>query len=494
MTCVAGHEGRGALREQAICGVLWSVMELAGKQGLQFVIFVVLARLLNPRDFGVIAMISIFIALAQSVIDSGFGQALIQKQDATRTDESSVFYLNVVVGVLMCAALFVAAPWIAAFYRLPELTWVTRAFSFTLVINSFMTVQNALSVKSLRFKRRSVALLVAIAVSGVVGIGAAYCGFGVWALVAQSIAMSLANVLVFWVICPWRPALCFDFNSIKRLAGFGSNMLFSGLLNTLFDKGYLVVIGKLYSVGELGLYQTANQLVSLCAHTWAKVVTQVNFPVMAQIQDDPERMRRAFRQALKMVFLVISPMMVGIAVAAPNIVAVVLGGRWLPCVPFVQILCVIGLLYPIHTLNLGSLIAQGRADLFFRLEVIKKIMVVLVILVSCRYGVLGLLYGQLASSIAALLINTYYTKRFIGLGVFAQLRCVWRIFAMVACMGVVAFAFTFMPQGALVKLVCQVLASALCYGALLLVFRDSEVIAVFASLLERVGKKRVAQE
>ncbi len=287
-----------SLKKQAVHGAFWSFTERFGQQGIQFAVSIVLARLLAPKDFGVLGMLVVFIALAQSVIDSGFGQALIQRQNATHTDESTVFWFNLASGLVMASALFLAAPWIAAFYDTPLLVPITRVFSLNLIINSFGIVQNALLTKELAFKKRMKASIASLVASGMVGISMAWLGFGVWSLVGQQLTANMVRTAGLWMVHPWRPAWVFSPASFRVLWKFGSNMLLSGLFYTFFINIYYVVIGKLYSAAELGLYERSKKLMVMTAHSLTQVVSQVNFPLLSRMQHEPERMRRAFSRVL----------------------------------------------------------------------------------------------------------------------------------------------------------------------------------------------------
>lgn len=456
-----------SLKKQAISGAFWSFAERFGQQGIQFVVSIVLARLLAPKDFGVLGMLTIFIALAQSVIDSGFGQALIQKQDADRTDESTVFWFNLASGAAMAAVLFFAAPWIAVFYDTPLLRPVTQLFSLNLIINSFGIVQNALLTKELAFKKRMKASMASLIVSGLVGVFMAWRGFGVWSLVGQQLTANLIRTAGLWMVHPWRPQFVFSRASFRVLWKFGSNMLASGLFYTFFVNIYFVVIGKLYSATELGFYERGKKLMVMTAHSLSQVVSQVNFPLLARMQDDPARMRRAFGKVLQTTMLVTAPMMAGFGVTAHNLIYVLYGEKWMPCVPYLQIMCIYSAFYPFHLLNLNVLLAFGRSDLHFRLETIKRVITILSIVIMYRYGVIGLLWGQVVCSAIGLMLNTYYVHRFLNYGLLAQMTSVRKILASSLVMAVAVWAVGHHAVGpAFVQLVLQVVTGGLVFVAM----------------------------
>lgn len=467
-------------------GAFWSFAERFGQQGIQFVVSIVVARLLEPKDFGVLGMIALFVALAQSVVDSGFGQALIQKQDVDHTDESTAFWFNLMTGVVMAGVLFAVAPWIAAFYDTPLLKPITQVFSLNLIINSFSIVQNSLLIKELGFKQRMKAIVASIVISGIVGISLAWLGWGVWALVVQGLVINGVRTVGLWMVHPWRPAFVFRLDSMRMLWRFGSKLLYSGLLNTFFRNIYLVIIGKLYSPADLGFYDRGKRLMLLTSQSLTSVVSQVSFPVLSKMQGDLERMRRGFIKALQTTMLAVVPMMAGLGVVAPDLIRVLLGEKWMPCVPYLQIMCISGAFFPIHSLNLNVILALGRSDLFFRLEVLKKIVTISMILITYHYGVIGLLWGQVAGSFINQITNTYYVKKLLGYGWSSQLVGVRKILAASAGMGLCVWLAGKMPIDLpIARLAVRSVLGIMVFLALEWVLREP----VFMELVTAVTKK-----
>ena len=476
-----------SLKKQAMHGAFWSFVERFGQQGVQLVVSIIIARLLEPKDFGVLGMLALFMALAQSVIDSGLGQALIQKQDAGSTDESTVFWFNLAIGATMAVVFFVVAPWIAVFYETPLLKSITRVFSLNLIINSFAIVQNALLVKELAFKLRMKAVLVSVVVSGLVGMLLAWAGWGVWALVALNLIGNLVRTVGLWVIHPWRPRLEFSMTSLRALWKFGSRMLFSGLLNTFFQNIYLVIIGKLYSATELGFYERGKKLMMLTSQSLSQMVAQVSFPVLSKMQGDVDRMRHGFMKALQTTMFATVPMMTGLAVVASDFIVVLLGEQWAPCVPYLKIMCISNAFFPIHMLNLQVLLALGRSDLFFRVEVMKKVITVVSILITFRYGVIGLLWGQVVGSFVCQGINTYYVKKLLGCGWFSQLTGVWRIILASVGMGLfVGLAGKVFVGSAIVRLFSQGILGVMIFVLLGWVLREPVAADVRGAVLRKL--------
>ncbi len=461
-----------SLESRAIRGVFWSGVERLGPQAVQLVVSIVLARLLLPEQFGLIGMLSVFLALGRVFLDSGFGSALVQKQDATEVHYSSVFYANIVLSLVAAGILCLAAPSIAQFYREPLLTPLTRVLSLNFVISALGLIQVFLMTKRLDFKTQTKVSLLASLGSGAVGIGMALLEFGVWSLVAQSVSLTLFSTLLLWTSNAWRPRAAFSLAALRELFGFGSRLLASGLLNTLFSNIYNVVIGKLFAPADLGYYTRARTLEQLPSETLAGVVGRVTLPLFSEIQGDPARVRNVFRKALRSLALINFPLMIGLLVCARPLVLTLLTEKWAPAIPYLQLLCIVGLFYPLHTINLNVLLAQGRSDLFFRLEVIKKVLIVIVLAVSWRWGIQAIIVGQIILSIIAYYLNSYYTGRIVGYGLGAQVRDLLPYLAAAGTMGAGAFALTWLPLAQpWLLLLIQVAAGGLIYGLLCRGFR-----------------------
>ncbi|MDX9833896.1 MAG: MOP flippase family protein [Desulfobulbus sp.] len=432
------------LKQKALNAGMWSLLDAVGQRGVQFVVGIILARLLLPEQFGLVGMLLVFTAVAQTFVDSGFGAALIQKQNITKEDTCSIFYFNILMSCILSGCLCALAPRIALFYGRPILAPMLQVMSSCLVINSLGQVHNILLTKGLEFKSRAKVTLYASFLSGLIGIGMAYWGYGVWSLVAQQVGSAIFSVIFLWLFSIWRPALLFSFKSLREMFRFGSKLLASGLLNTIFDNIYLVVIGKFFSPADLGYYTRANTLQQLPSITLSSVVGRVAFPVFSTIQDDPERVKRGMKKALTMLVFINFPLMVGLAVVAGPLVSVLLGDKWQPCVPYLQMLCLVGLMYPLHLINLSVLQALGRSDLFLRLEVTKKLLIALNISITWRWGIMAMITGQAITSLASYYLNAYYNKRIIGYSIWEQVKDIYIYFFNAALMGGVVFCLTYL--------------------------------------------------
>ena len=469
------------LKSKTLHALFWSFFERIGQQGIQFIIGIILARLLLPEQFGLIAMLTIFMAIAQSFINSGFGQALIQKQDATHIDECSIFYFNILVGFLAAGLLCLTAPWIADFYNQPLLVPLTYALSLNMIINAFGLVQTTLLTKCIDFKTQLKVSVIATVISGTIGVTMAFNGFGVWSLVAQSLGSNLFRTILLWFFNTWRPSLAFSFVSLRGMFAFGSRLLASGLLDTVFRNIYLVVIGKLFPLADLGFYSHALRFQQLPVTSISGIVSRVTFPVFSSVQDDKPRLKRGVRKALTMLVMINFPMMVGLAIVAKPLVLVLLTEKWAPCIPYLQLLCVVGMLYPLQVINLNVLTAQGRSDLFFRIEVLKKILVVIAIAVTYRWGIIAMIYGQIVTSCLGYFLNSYYTGKMLDYPITEQIQDLIPSLALASIMGGGIYVLKYAPiVNQLALLSAQVITGIVIYTGICYIFRISSFIEVVA--------------
>ena len=411
-----------SLKSKTVKGVVWSSIERFSTQGVQFLIMIIMARLLTPKDYGLIGMLAIFLAVAQSLIDSGFSQALIRKQDRTDVDNSTVFYFNIVVSSALYLILFIAAPFVADFYNQPELTSVMRVVCLGVILNSLAVVQRALLTVRIDFKTQAKASLSAAVISGCIGIVLAYCGFGVWSLVVQQLLNLSVNTLLLWIFSKWRPIAVFSWKSFHELFAFGSKMLASGLLDTLYRNIYPIVIGKLFSASSLGHYTRAHQFSEFPSSNVTGIIQRVTYPILCGIQDETERLAIVYRKFLKLSAFIIFPLMIGLSAVARPFIDIALGTQWGFCGQLLQIICFAMMWYPIHAINLNLLQVKGRSDLFLRLEIIKKILGITVLCITAPFGLVVMCYGQIFNSIVALVINTYYTGKLINVGFIRQMK------------------------------------------------------------------------
>ena len=410
------------LKQATTKGLFWSSVERFSNQGVQFVFSIILARLLSPSDYGIIAMVTIFFAVAQSFVDSGFSNALVRKTDRVEEDLSTCFYFNIGVGIIAYIVLFLIAPLVANFYSQPILSPIIRITGLGVILNSLCVVQQALFTIKIDFKSQAKITLSATVISGIVGIILAYQGYGIWALVWQGVASSIVRMGLLWLMSKWRPRTGFSKSSFNYLFGYGSKLLASGLLDTIYNNIYPIVIGKFYNPAQLGNYSRALGWAQLPSANITSILQRVTFPVLSAIQDDTLRLQNSYRRLLKLSAFIVFPLMMGLAAIASPLIRVILTAKWDGCVLYLQILCFALMLYPIHAINLNLLQVKGRSDIFLRLEIIKKIIGVIILIITIPLGITAMCLGMVFSSIICLIINTYYTSRFIDVGLLTQLK------------------------------------------------------------------------
>jgi teichuronic acid exporter len=450
-----------SLKQKTVSGLMWSFIDNMASQGSNFIIGIVLARLLVPRDFGLVGMITIFIAISQSFIDSGFSQALIRKKNCTQADYSTVFYFNLIVGIFFYLLLFFSAGAIGLFFKEPQLTLIVRVLGINLIINALTIIQFTQLTKRIDFKLQTRISILAAIGSGVISIVMALKGFGVWSLVAKSVLQYAFRSFLLWLWNGWRPSFEFNKKSFREMYAFGSKLMLSGLIDTTFKNIYYLVIGKFFSAVELGYYTRADQFQSLGSQNLTGVIQRVSYPVLASIQDDAVQLKSAYKKLIKSTMLFSFAVMIGLAAIAKPLVLTLIGGKWLPAVIYLQLLCFVGMLYPLHVLNLNMLNVQGRSDLFLRLELIKKALFIPMIVAGVFFGIKILILGMLAGSIFAYFINSYWSGRMIAYSSWEQLQDILPGFFLALAMGAVVFAAgTILPTPHWATLICQVLIGA----------------------------------
>ena len=404
----------GSLFHKTANGIFWSFLELTGRRCIGILVTLLLARFLVPADFGLVAMVSVFFQIANTLMDSGFQQALIRKKDADAEDYSTMFVTNIALGVVAYVLLFVSAPLIARFYEEPRLVMLVRVIGIVVIVNSLQFVQIVSLSRQLDFKTQFKATIPAGVISGLVAIVMAMNGFGVWALAAQMILSPLFTTAFLWWINPWRPRWVFSPQSFNELFGFGSKLFISGLLNIVFENIYIVVIAKLFTSSITGYYFFATKIRDIILQQLSSSIQKVTYPALASIQDDDLRLKAGYRKVIQATTYLIFPAMIFLAVLSQPLFSLFLKPHWLAGVPYLQLLCVAGLMFPLHVVNLNILQVKGRSDLFLYLEIFKKLLIVVVLFISVRFGIWGLLAGQIATSFLAYLPNSYFAMRLIG--------------------------------------------------------------------------------
>lgn len=402
--------------------MLWSAVERFSTQGIQFLFGILLARLLTPNDYGMIAMLTIFIAVSQTFIDSGFGNALIRKLDRTEADKATVFFFNIFMAMACYGIIFLSAPLIAQFYSMPELTDILRILAINLIIQAFGSIQHLNLTIDLNFKALAKVTFIGAIVGGTAGLICAYNGLGVWSLVVQQMATTSCRVILFWVLVHWRPKTFFNKSSFKNMFGFGSKLLASGLLNTLYDNIYDLIIGKAFAAATLGNYSRASHFANFPSSNVTGIFQRVTYPVLSKIQDDPDKLRKGYLKFLNMATLVIFPLMIGLAALAKPFILLVLTDKWFDVILILQIICIAQMWYPVHAINLNILQVMGRSDLFLKLEIIKKIEGITVLCITLPFGIIAMCFGQWFNAIFGLVVNTYYSGKLLNAGLLPQIK------------------------------------------------------------------------
>ena len=399
----------------------WSTLEIATRYGAQFVVLVILARLLSPADFGLVAMVLVFTSIGALLVDSGFSVALIQRQRTSDDDETTVFTFAVATSLLIAALLWLLAPLIASFYAQPKLVDLTRALALILPFNALAAVPDALLTMRLNFKVRARAEMLTSAGSCAVALWLAWNGFGVWSLVGQAMGAAVIRTLLLWLYAGWRPRGRFSIASFRGLFSFGGFMLMSNLLDTLSTRLQSLLIGKLFDSRVLGYYIVAQNTQEAPASFFAAVLNRVGLPVFSSVADKPAKLVEGLRMSLRIAMFLFLPGMIGIAVVSEPLVILCYGQNWTPAAPILSILALSAAFWPLHVLNLATITALGRSDLFFRLTVIKKVILIgLVILVSPG-GAVAVAWAVFVASLVAVVVNTRYTGKLLGYGLWAQL-------------------------------------------------------------------------
>ena len=450
-----------SLKNKTVKGTVWSSLDAFLGQGITFLVGLVLARLLSPEEYGLIAIITIFISVFNSIVDSGFSNALIRKQDATEADYNTVFYTNLAISAVLSTALFFGAPRIADFFSRPQLTSLTKAMSSVVIINAFAIVQNIRLTKNIDFKTKTKVSLIASLTSGVIGIAMAFGGFGVWSLVAQQISKQLLNSVFLWFFIRWMPKLLFSWKSFKEMFDFGWKLLVSGLINTIWTEIYQVIIGKFYQPQTLGQYTRAQQFSSIFSSNLTSIIQRVSYPVLSQLQDDKERLKSGYKRIIKITMLVSFVLMLGLAAIAKPMILVLIGDKWLPAVPFLQILCFNMMLYPLHSINLNMLQVQGRSDLFLKLEIVKKIVGVIPLCLGIFVNIYYMLIGSVFVGFFSYFLNARYSGPFLNYSIKEQVKDIMPGFSIALLVALPVYAISYLPLNPFILLPMQLLVGLL---------------------------------
>lgn len=477
------------LQQKTFSGMIWTFAQHFSLEGFAFVQGIILARLLVPKDYGLIAMTQIFFAIARVFIDSGFGNALMRKKNRKEIDYSTVFVTNVVLTFFFAVALFLLAPSIGAFYDEPILKDIVRANAFLLVLNSVNAVQATRLRINLQFKIFGFISVVSTVSIGIITIVFAYLGYGVWSLIYPNFFAPFLNFFLYWYFQRWRPKLQFSWKVWLDYFAYGSNLLLASLITKIWDNLYPFIIGKKFSAVDLGYYSRAHGYANLPATSFQGTLNSVTFPVLSSIQDDDSRLRDAYRRLIRVSGYVVFPMLMGLAALAKPIILVLITDKWAASIPYLVVICFAAMLRPIQVLNLNLLKVKGRSDLVLKLEVIKKTIYLFVILITMNYSVLAMCLGGVISSHIALFINTYYTGKLIQVGYFVQMKDLLPSFLFSTTMGLFVYISTLFFQNLLVQLVVGIFLGITYYYLVSILFKSHELDYIKLLLRDNLIKR-----
>lgn len=471
-------------KQSVVTNFIWRFLERGGTYVMNFVVSLVLARLLEPSLYGSIALVTAITSILQVFVDSGMANSLIQKKDTDDLDYSSVFYFNLVFCLVLYAGLFLAAPMIARLYHDLSLTPVVRVLGLTIVVSGVKNVQQAYVAKTMQFRRFFFASLGGTLFAAVVGITLAYRGYGVWALVFQQLLNVAVNTAILWLTVGWRPKRLFSWQRLGALISYGWKLLVSQLLDTAYIKLYQFIIGLRYSTADLAFFNRGEQFPTLIMENVNASIDSVLLPVLSSEQDDKTRVREMTRRAIRVSSFVLMPLMAGLAACAEPMVRLLITEKWLPAVPYMQLFCVYFAFWPLHTANLNAIKAIGRSDIFLRQEIIKKVLETGILLVTMRYGVMAITLGMLVSGFLALIVNAWPNRRLLDYTLGRQLLDAMPAMLLSCAMALAILPVTRTALPDLVKLLIMVPAGVGVYvGGSLLFKVDS-----FRYLLEIVKK------
>jgi O-antigen/teichoic acid export membrane protein len=479
---------RESLQSKIIKGIIWSTVERFSLQGIQFVLGIILARLVSPAEYGLLALLTIFLAIAQTFIDSGFSNALIQKQNRTETDYSTVFCFNITVAFCIYGILFVVSPLIAGFYKEPQLKTITRFISLNIPISSFSVVQRAKLTIKLDFKTQTKASLISVIASGLCGVLLAYNGYGVWALITQAMLSNFLNTTLLWIFTKWKPLLIFSWKSFRELFSFGSKLLAGGLLHIIYTNLYGLVIGKKYSASDVGYYNRANTFAYFFSINIIDIIGKAIYPVQCQLQDEEKRLNTTFHNYLYLSCYIVFPLMVGLAIISKPLVLVLLTEKWLPVAALLPLLCFARMWEPVMRINNIILNAKGRSDYLLKAEIVKKTIGIIIMMVTLPWGLKILCLGLIVYSFFDMLIILHYTKKIINTGYIEQLKNIIPIIFLNLIMGIIVFLSIQIVSIAWIQLVFGISTGIVSYVVLSKLFKI-KIFMVLISFVKQYIKK-----
>lgn len=478
-----------SLKEKVFSGFVWGFGERILAQLVSFIVSVVLARMLLPSEYGIIAMVLVFINIANVFAIGGFGEALVQKKEPTEADYNTIFYYTLTVSAIVYILLFFIAPFIARFYKTEQMVWVLRVLALKIVISSVSTVQHAYVQKHMMFKKFFFSTLGGTLISGIVGIVFAYMGFGVWALVAQYLSNSLIDMCVLFFTVPWRPKLIFSMESARSLMPLGWRFLGTDLVNAVYNELRSLVIGKKYTSADLAFYNRGDKIPSLAISNIDSTIGSVVFPAMTTAKS-PEEMKRIGRRSIMTTSYLIFPLMIGMMITAPSIVRVLYTDKWSEMVVYMQILCIYWMTQPIQTTNWQILKAMGRGDLCLKLEILKKLIGTALIIGSMMIGVKAVAVSAALHGIIGMIINIVPNKKLIGYSLKEQMRDIFPAAMAAAVMGAAVYSLSLIISNTIILLLLQICTGILVYLGLSVMFKMEAYCYLLSLLREKLANRK----
>jgi O-antigen/teichoic acid export membrane protein len=476
-----------SLANKALSGFIWTLFSEVGNKFIGLVIGVILARLLTPSDFGLVAMIYVFFEISKTFIDSGFKEALIREKTLTESDKGTVFYINIIISILFFVLLWFSAPLIADFYSNEKLINLTRFMSLGIILQALILVQRATLNHNLKFNILTKVNLLGSLFAGILAIVLAYMDFGVWALAMRFVAGTFITTILFFSFNPWYPKNFIVKESFKRLFGFGSKLLIVTIINRTYNNIYKLIIGKFYDASTLGFFTQAQMFTRHITSSAINSLQKVTYPILAKTNNDPVRLKSAYRKIIKASSYVIFPLVIGLGIMAESFILTLVGEKWIETVPFLKFLCLSGSLYHLHTINLNILKVVGRSDLFLRLEIIKKIIITIAIIVGLQFGIWGLMYGLVISSFISLFINTSYTNKFLDYSYSEQFKDIIPVILYAVPMALIMFLIQdYLDLIHYVKLLLGVILGILTYLLTTYLFKSSALIVIINLLSTKI--------
>jgi len=477
-----------SLKEKTLRGLSWSFIDNFVVQIFSFIVGIILARLVSPAEFGIIGYTVIFTAISSSLVDCGFNSALIRKNDCTSTDYSTVFYYNFAVSALLYLLLFFGAPLAESFFEVPGFASILRVLGLVLVINALGSIQLTILTKRIDFKTKTKVSLCSNLFAGAIGIFLAYKGFGVWSLVWKVVISNSLTSLLLWIFNDWRPGMVFSVKSFRELFSFGYKLALSGLIDTIFGNIVNPIIGKSFSPEVLGQYTRAQTFRNLFSSTLTSNIQRVTYPVLSTIQNDPEKLKLGFRKMIKSTMLITFACLLGLAAIAEPMIVILIGEKWLPCVPYLQLMCISGMFYPLHAMNLNIILVKGRSDLFLRLEIIKKALFIPLFFTVVFWGVIAYLIGSIIFQIIGYMLNSYYSADLIRYPTKEQIKDILPLLLVSLSVSAFVWRISFLGWNNFVTIILQVCAGVLLTIGAYEIMKQSDYLELKQIALNFLGK------